>query len=69
MKIEITMAKEKRMVKEFDVTEEELGRIKRGDLPDRIDDEFDGEDWSAVDAYTDWAVWDCDNGRQIVDWE
>lgn len=64
--IEVTM--EQRMCLEFQATDEEIETLKKGYLPDRIEEEFSKRNWTA-DAWHDYAVYDCDNQKDLVEWD
>lgn len=64
MRIEITMEKTMRIAKEFDVTENQLEDLKRGENPfyDEMEKEIE-----TGDVEYDYAVNDL-NGNEIVPW-
>ena len=63
-RIEITM--EKRMALVFEATDEEVETLQKGVVPDRIQETFDKADW-IKDSWQDYAVWDCDEEKQIIE--
>lgn len=63
-KVEITM--EKRIALEFEVTDDEYEVFDFAELPDRIQEEFNRENWK--DAEQDFAIYDVDKCETVVDW-
>ena len=64
--IEVTL--EQRMSFEFVATDEEVKALEMGIMPDRFQEKFDKANWG-VDSWRDYAVYDYDNEKQIVDWD
>lgn len=69
--IEVTMEKSSRIAKSFEVTDSVYEEIERtGKIPDDMFDEMKGElaDPIYVIEY-DYAVYDEDKDKQLIDWE
>ncbi len=64
-KISITFEETRRVCKEYDVTDEQLNKLKNGNISD-FEDDLKSE-LPSGDVTTDYAV-DDDCGRTIVPW-
>ena len=66
--VEITYERTYRVSQNFEVTDDECEEIERGSLPDHIAEELEGL-IDKEDYEQDYAVYDEDTGKQLVDWE